>query len=105
MQPAQGAHVQAVAGRKDAYAAKERLEEAGIRVTEDGAVEYTEAAAAAYEGSPWNKDTPLREMRRPEDSAEPAGDQSSQAARILASKPRKLASAINRHIDALEAVR
>ena len=99
-----GVRVNGCAGALEASEAKSRLEAEGVVVDLQGGVRFTSDAASAYASSPWSQDAPadalgalklLPEASAPEvaPGAAPAG------------LPRRFASRIFRHLDALSAAR
>ncbi len=93
-------------GTAEATQARQRLGAAGVSVDTLGAVSFTSAAAAEYEGGPWHKDTPttqlgslaLQQQTPPsQEDALPGG--------LLSRLPKRFASRIFRHLEALTATR
>ena len=93
-------------GTAEATQARQRLGAAGVSVDTLGAVSFTSAAAAEYEGGPWLKDTPatqlgslaLQQQTPPsQEDALPGG--------LLSRLPKRFASRIFRHLEALTATR
>ncbi len=91
-------------GAAAATLARQRLETAGVEVDTLGSVRFTKTAAARYESGPWVQDTPttqlgslgLQRQTQPEEA---------QVGGLLSQLPRRFASRIFRHLEALTATR
>ncbi|CAK0796874.1 unnamed protein product, partial [Prorocentrum cordatum] len=91
-------------GGPEALEARRRLEQAGVLVDEQGGVKFTPGARVEYASGPWVRGLAVNDLgalkRLPEASlpaAAPGG--------LPARAPRRYASRIFRHLDALEATR
>ena len=91
-------------GKEDALAAKRRLQTAGVVVDDLGGVKFTEAARDVYTEGPWHKDVKADDLGalclQPE-----AAVQSVAQGVLPARVPRRFASRIFRHLEALAATR
>jgi len=90
------------AGEQDALAARGRLKEAGVELHNLGDVSFTDACKTIYNDGPWARDTDADSL-----STVPLTPRSSQPSPPLGSEPsgtpRRVASRICRHLDALSA--
>ena len=92
------------AGGADAQQARQRLQDAGVRVDNAGTVTYTPTAAAEYGAGPWSADTPIDQLGGL--SLQPPSTPESVAQGGLAARlPRRYASRIFRHLEGLTATR
>ena len=99
-----GLPVTACAGEADASAAKVRLEGAGVVVDEPGGVKFTWTARDVNGAGPWHADISSDELGALRLQVEQTSLAVSQGA-LPAQLPRRCASRIYRHLEALDATR